>query len=275
MSKITLKNNKMMGGMNVTAKVNQGPSKRVQKKPVASLSASTEMIEDPLTIIKSLKTYKERQIYNLINISYSNITALLNILIVYLDNIGVIAEANNPKDQPFKIQLKETLTTLLNNINEFKINHTQINNKSLVNEINEILAGVEYDTTKKTFSFYNDKIFSGMFNPTMIEERYFEEYIYKNILVEISNIINETNIIFNKLLSNNIREIIPTINDSENKTILEHNIILLIYIQLISYKFFKEISKDNKLLGITSQNTYKTSKKIHEQLYKILQESLK
>jgi hypothetical protein len=310
MSKITLKNNKMMGGMTPGARRPPPPpsSTAVTSSTIKGTSLNAKLPSPPLTVplpkavVKAvetsiteqiftdnpninellnsekdvngplhtlLKTYKNRQLYNLINISYSNITAFLNILIVYLDNIGVIAFSNTLTEQPFKIQLKETLTTLLNNINDFKINHTPINN-GLIKPINGQLGSIVYDNTKNPFSFYNEKgTFIGLFSPKEIKEQYFEEYNYQHIISDISNIINETNIIFTTLLSDSIPNIMPMI---DSKTILENNIILLIYTQLISYKFFKEISTDNKILNISSQNTYKISKRLHEHLFKLLQE---
>ena len=285
MSKITLKKNKMMGGMNATLKTGQPSPKRQQiqavKPPVSATPALPETPAKPSVSalsalpdnnigIKTLKTYNERQHYNLINISYSNITALLNILIVYLDNIGRIAYSNNPNAEPFKIQLKENLQTLLNSINNFKINSTDNVDQSLIQPINEELDSM---AAKDNISLYKDNKFIGNFNPEQMDERYFKEYTYEGILKDISNIINDKNIIFNKLLTDNIYKIIPTIGITQNKEILENNIIILIYIQLIAYKF-KEISEKDEtpILGITSQNTYKTSKKIHDHLFKLLQE---
>jgi hypothetical protein len=304
MSKITLKKNKMMGGMNATLKTGQPSPKRQQiqavKPPVSatpalpetpakpSVSALSALPETPAKPsvsalsalpdnnigIKTLKTYNERQNFNLINISYSNITALLNILIVYLDNVGRIAYSNNPNAEPFKIQLKENLQTLLNSINNFKINTTDHVDQSLIQPINEELDSM---AAKDNISLYKDNKFIGNFNPEQMDERYFKEYTYEGILKDISNIINDKNIIFNKLLTDNIYKIIPTIGITQNKEILENNIIILIYIQLIAYKF-KEISEKDEtipILGITSQNTYKISKRIHEHLFKLLQEPLK
>ena len=326
--KITLKKNKMIGGMNTSLKapkqIVKGSSlnllpppptssvigaslkkrKAVAKEavppnpPMQSISTQSISLNDepalpaemlPYTLsIKELlnneadvngplhellKTYKNRQLYNLINISYSNLSALLNILIVYLDNIGIIAYSNTSNDQPFKLQLKDTLKELLNTINEFKINNLPINN-TIINPINAQLSSIVYDTTKNPFSYYTKDVFNTeMFNPENNNERYFKDYSYEHIINNISNIINESNIIFNKLLTNNIFEIIPTITENENKNILENNIIILIYTQLISYKFI-QLSTDNKLLNISSQNTYNTSKKIHSQIYKILQNTL-
>ena len=307
MKKNTLKKNKMMGGMvpqllkGTPANISTLPTPpsfignslkarkaaRLTPPPIpplttVSLATKEQPFTDSLSIKELLnseadvngplhellKTYKNRQLYNLINISYSNLTAFLNILIVYLDNIGIIAFSNTLNEQPFKLQLKDTLKELLNTINEFKINNTPTNN-TILNPINTQLSTIVYDTTKNPFSYYTEHVFNKeMFNPENIEQ-YFKDYSYEHIINDISNIINQSNIIFNKLLTNTIFEIIPTITQEEHTHILENNIIILIYTQLISYKFI-ELSTDNKLLNISSQNTYKTSKKIHKLLYSLL-----
>jgi len=323
MTNITLKKNKMMGGMtpggrrpvpplsapsikgtslNAT-KLPPPPSSGPLSKPPPPSSAPSSTVPSSKTKITSLpeqiftnspsinelliseadvngplhtllKTYKNRQLYNLINISYSNITAFLNILIVYLDNIGVISPGNTLENQDFKIQLKKVLQELLNNINDFKINKKPIN-RTRITSINGLLGSIVHDNSKTPFSFYNDGTFTGLFSPQEIKEEYYKDYSYQHIISDISNIINDTNIIFTTLLSDNIPKLMSTINDSDNKSILENNIILLIYTQLISYKFFKEISTDNKILNISSQNTYNSSKRIHSQLFKLIQDSLK
>jgi hypothetical protein len=294
--KITLKKNKMMGGMNTSLKaptklvkgysLNRLPpppvigtsliSRKAAAKaalppipPTQSISLNDEpaLSADMLPYTPSikeiierkpelLKTYVNRQTFNLINMSFSTITSFLNIFVIYLENITDISE---DQKAPLIIQLKQLLT----NINNFKYryNYNLINTETPINTtlINPIIIKM-----------------NELFVPIQTSEVTINNNV--NALITKLNTIDNTGIMHNikelfaidhnifEYLINDYANVNTLITTKEKNQLIKYNRQILISTQMISNYFIKN-STNNILLYTTSKNTYNSTIKIHKLLY--------
>jgi hypothetical protein len=301
--KITLKKNKMMGGMNTSLKAPKqlvkgyslntpslppppvfGASLKTRKDaaktalpptpPTQSISLNDEpaLYADMLPYTPSikeiierkpelLKTYVNRQTFNLINMSFSTITSFLNIFVIYLENITDISE---DKKAPLIIQLKQLLT----NINNFKYryNYNLINTETPINTtlINPIIIKM-----------------NELFVPIQTSEVTINNNV--NVLITKLNTIDNKGIMYNIkelfAIGHNIFEYLiigyaninTLITTKEKNELIEYTRQILICTQMIS-NYFIINSTTNRLLYTTSKNTYNSTIKIHKLLYVLLDE---
>jgi hypothetical protein len=290
--KITLKKNKMMGGMNTSLKAPKqlvkgyslnrlppppviGTSLKTRKDaaktalpptpPTQSISLNDEpaLSADMLPYTPSikeiierkpelLKTYVNRQTFNLINMSFSTITSFLNIFVIYLENITDISE---DQKAPLIIQLKQLLT----NINNFKYRY----NYNLINTETPI------DTT-----LINPIIIkmNKLFVPIQTSEVTINNNV--NALITKLNTIDNTGIMHNIkelfAIGHNIFEYLiigySNINTlfttKEKNELIEYNRQILISTQMIS-NYFIINSTTNRLLYTTSKNNKVVNTKVY------------
>jgi GTP:adenosylcobinamide-phosphate guanylyltransferase len=270
--KITLKN-KLRGGaqtlpygkgtsLNATSfpPLNDPPELNAEMLPYTP--SIKEILDSKPELNELLKTYDNRQKFNLINISFSTITSFLNIFVIYLDDITDIEEAQ-------KSQLIEQLKKLLTNINNFKYryNYNLINTETPIDttainqniiEINRLLELIE-----TTEIGYNNNMNNLIRQINTIDN--------KSILYIITQLFVIDNNIFNYLITD-YTTINKILTKKDKDEIIMHNRQILMSIQALSNYFIsKSTTLQNKL---TSQNTYNSTIKIHKLLYTFLEASV-
>ena len=279
MSKITLKN-KSRSGMNqrlpLDVQSRQGTSLNATSFPQSPISRQSsldaemlpytpsikEILESKPELYALFKTYDNRQKFNLINISFSTITSFLNIFVIYLEDITDIEQEQKA---PLIAQLKDLLT----NINNFKYRYnynlinlkTNIDTRTItenISEINRLLKQIE--TTEITFNNNNINILITQINT--IDNRGIL-YIIKQLFVIDNNLI--------KYLITDYTTIDKILTETDKEKIIIYNKDFLMSIQTLS-NYFVNISTDNTLQKLTSQNTYNSTIKIHKLLYTLLDE---
>lgn len=222
-------------------------------------------------------TYKKREAFYLINISYYCLTTFLHVFIVYLENMPneILKESNiifNCKDLLKNInifksnynkhllyssiiptEIKEDINTKTQNINDVDIQKillvTKAKKLNITNKYNEVPTNI----------------------PTMNGDN------YNNILADIAGrIFHVANIIFNDLIISfdTIEILITSLSEEEEKK--KHNDLIYNIIEFIIYtkiitKYFSEKAKNpnqyDNILYVTTQNTISSLDNIHRVVF--------